>query len=464
MLKKQSFGFYLIYFNEILQIIHILSKQLQKKDTTLEKATSTINGVIKSFDQMRSSSEFSKIWNLFLSFATEHNISTEIPTIAEKNVAFCYPCKIVGNNETKEIAFSVTGYSNWKKALENNKGFYKHQSSSSHRICIKKLVDKQKRVETISTFLNKNVLENHRYYVKSIFEIIIFLVVNELPFRGDFDLEMHEDKGLFQSLFRYTLKKDTKLAKCAKLIPQNATYLSPVIQNETINIMHNAVQNSVVEDLRNADVPWYTIMKDGTKDNNNRENIPITIRYVKNGKPIESLLSIKNATNLNAAYFVQMTLDLLKSLNINTDYMLSQCSDGASVGETINAAKYCETLKKLRRAIQNKRRGLFTSGVCLLHDNARPHTANVTKQLLDSFGWDVLNHPPYSPDLAPSDYHLFTSLKKHMGGKKFSTDEEVKAVDKWSKKMAAEFYKADIKKLICRITTCIERNGDYVEK
>jgi hypothetical protein len=79
--------------------------------------------------------------------------------------------------------------------------------------------------------------------------------VNELPFRGDFDLEMQEYKGLFQSLFRYTLKKDTKLAECAKLIPQNATYLSPVIQNETINIMHNAVQNSVIEDLKKCRCP-----------------------------------------------------------------------------------------------------------------------------------------------------------------------------------------------------------------
>jgi len=250
----------------------------------------------------------------------------------------------------------VTGYSNiyWKKALENNKGFCKHQSSSSHRICITKLVDKQKRVETtteISTLLNENVLEKHRYYVKSIFEIIIFLIVNELPFRGDFDLEMQEDKGLFQSLFRYTLKKDTKLAECAKLIPQNATYLSPVIQNETINIMHNAVQNSVVEDLKNADVPWYTIMEDGTKDNNNRENIAIAIRYVKNGKPIESLLSIKNATNLNAAYFVKMTLDLLKSLNINTDYMLSQCYDGASVMSGTKGGVQALMQKKLNRTI-----------------------------------------------------------------------------------------------------------------
>uniref|UniRef100_A0A2S2PDL6 Mariner Mos1 transposase n=1 Tax=Schizaphis graminum TaxID=13262 RepID=A0A2S2PDL6_SCHGA len=65
-------------------------------------------------------------------------------------------------------------------------------------------------------------------------------------------------------------------------------------------------------------------------------------------------------------------------------------------GETIKAARYCETLKKLRRATQNKRNGLLTRGVCLLHDNARSHTANFLKQFLELFGWDVLNRPLYS--------------------------------------------------------------------
>jgi len=57
-------------------------------------------------------------------------------------------------------------------------------------------VDKPKRIKTteeISTLLNENVIEKQIYFIKSIFEIIIFLVVNELPFRGDFDLGMHED-------------------------------------------------------------------------------------------------------------------------------------------------------------------------------------------------------------------------------------------------------------------------------
>lgn len=42
---------------------------------------------------------------------------------------------------------------------------------------------------------------------------------------------------------------------------------------------------------------------------------------------------------------------------------------------TINADSYFDTLKILRREIYNRRRGLLSSGVILLHDNARPHTA-----------------------------------------------------------------------------------------
>lgn len=76
-------------------------------------------------------------------------------------------------------------------------------------------------------------------------------------------------------------------------------------------------------------------------------------------------------------------------------------------GTTITAAVYCETLRRLRRAIQNKRRGKLTAGVVLIHDNARPHTAGATQRLLEQFGWDIFDHPPYSPDLAPCDFHLF---------------------------------------------------------
>ena len=80
-------------------------------------------------------------------------------------------------------------------------------------------------------------------------------------------------------------------------------------------------------------------------------------------------------------------------------------------GTTINSDVYCDTIKKLRRSIQNKRRGRLTKGIVLLHDNARPHTAARTSTLLSEIGWEVFDHPPYSSDLAPNDFHLFAKMK-----------------------------------------------------
>jgi histone-lysine N-methyltransferase SETMAR len=89
-----------------------------------------------------------------------------------------------------------------------------------------------------------------------------------------------------------------------------------------------------------------------------------------------------------------------------------------------NVEVYCETLKKLRGAIQNKRRGMLTSCVMLLRDNARPHTSTAarTRALLEHFNWELFDHIPYSPDLAPSDYHLFTRtyLKNWLGSQLFN--------------------------------------------
>lgn len=107
----------------------------------------------------------------------------------------------------------------------------------------------------------------------------------------------------------------------------------------------------------------------------------------------------------------------------------------------------------------------MTKGIVLLHDNARPHTARVTTDLLNTFGWDVFGHPPHSPDLAPSDFYLFTHLKQHIAGERFHTDEEVQNhVLDWSKELAGVDTKDGINKLVSRYEKCLELNGDYIEK
>ncbi|UYV81717.1 hypothetical protein LAZ67_20002107 [Cordylochernes scorpioides] len=84
---------------------------------------------------------------------------------------------------------------------------------------------------------------------------------------------------------------------------------------------------------------------------------------------------------------------------------------------TVNAARYCEVLTKLRAAIKRKRPGLLSRKVLLVHDNARPHAARTTQTLLENFKWEIFTHlilthlSPYSPDLAPSDFYLFSSTQ-----------------------------------------------------
>ena len=91
---------------------------------------------------------------------------------------------------------------------------------------------------------------------------------------------------------------------------------------------------------------------------------------------------------------------------------------------TINATKYRAQLSSMAAKLAEK--GLGQDKVFFQHDNARPHVAKVVKQKLESHDWKLLPHPPYSPDLAPSDYHLFRSLSNDLRGKNFDNEKTLK--------------------------------------
>jgi histone-lysine N-methyltransferase SETMAR len=80
----------------------------------------------------------------------------------------------------------------------------------------------------------------------------------------------------------------------------------------------------------------------------------------------------------------------------------------------------------LKEAIRRKRRGLLSSGVCLQRHNNRLHTARHTVQQIRDLNLAVLRHPPYSTDLALSDFHFFWALKDAVLGRHIRSDEEVK--------------------------------------
>ncbi|XP_054930099.1 histone-lysine N-methyltransferase SETMAR-like [Dermacentor andersoni] len=99
-------------------------------------------------------------------------------------------------------------------------------------------------------------------------------------------------------------------------------------------------------------------------------------------------------------------------------------------GVTINADSYCSTPSRLLVAIRRKRRGILdVDDAVTLHDNARPYVAIITTDKLWSFYWESLDQPPYSPDFAPSAFHVFGPLKKFLAGQRFTCNDEAKTSD-----------------------------------
>lgn len=134
-------------------------------------------------------------------------------------------------------------------------------------------------------------------------------------------------------------------------------------------------------------------------------------------------------------------------------------------GQTITGQYYSNLLHQLREEIKRKRPGMLTKGVLFHQDNASAHTSAVAMAKIHQCGFELVPHPPYSPDLAPSDFHLFPKLKKHLGGQRFSSTEEVvAAVTEYFADQDETFYQTGIMALQHRWTKCRNLQGDYVEK
>ena len=130
-------------------------------------------------------------------------------------------------------------------------------------------------------------------------------------------------------------------------------------------------------------------------------------------------------------------------------------------GTTVTASVYSTQLQKLADVIREKRPK--RENVYLLHDNARPHVAKMSRQKIQELGWEVLPHPAYSPDVAPSDYHLFRALKHHLREMKFDDQRQLEIeVSNFFDAQPPEFWQRGIEKLPDRWAQIIDSNGEYI--
>ena len=97
-------------------------------------------------------------------------------------------------------------------------------------------------------------------------------------------------------------------------------------------------------------------------------------------------------------------------------------------GQTVNQVYYLEVLKRLREKVRRKRLKLFVNNSWILHhDNAPAHTAVSVTEFLATKQITVLEHPAYSPDLAPSDFFLFPKIKEILKGRHFDDIDDIRS-------------------------------------
>ena len=129
---------------------------------------------------------------------------------------------------------------------------------------------------------------------------------------------------------------------------------------------------------------------------------------------------------------------------------------------TVMKELYCEQLDRLDTKIKELRPQI--DKVRYHHDNAPAHRAKMTSEKLANLGWEVLPHPPYSPDLAPTDFHLFRALQNHIANMQFNhTDHIITELETFFKEKPQSFYAHGIESLQQRWRDVIDVDGDCLE-
>lgn len=251
-----------------------------------------------------------------------------------RDAIFCNVCRNYASrkNVARDLTFTCRGFRTWSIACSKDRGLDKHQNSVTHQNAVLDQIESKKRAElnkNVSELLSEPVLEKRRYYIGSIIDIIIFLSSCELAFRGSWDVDASEEGGLFNALFKFTLEKDEQLKKCHAIMPHNAVYTSPQIQNELISIITQCVRDKMVQKINRSE--YLTLFADGTKDRNGLEVISIALRYVIDGKSYESLIGMETTDDLHAISIGKLIVNSIKTYGIAVDKIVVQCYDGAPV-------------------------------------------------------------------------------------------------------------------------------------
>ena len=250
-----------------------------------------------------------------------------------ENKAFCFYCRFFCKADVKEKSF-ITGYNNWKKAMESNAGVVAHSNSLAHKECLVKYKE-FKRTSSVgsveSLVKNKNIklIEENRYYIKTLAEILLLTCKLEIAQRGHDESSESTNKGNFLELTQFVANHDPVFKNKISNAAGNAKYLHSSIQNELLEILSNEVLQSARDEI--AEAKFFSVLADETKDLSKKEQMSIIVRYIYKSEIKEIFLGFIHCEKLDAlSLFTTIKNTLLKN-GLLLENCVGQAYDGASV-------------------------------------------------------------------------------------------------------------------------------------
>jgi histone-lysine N-methyltransferase SETMAR len=133
-------------------------------------------------------------------------------------------------------------------------------------------------------------------------------------------------------------------------------------------------------------------------------------------------------------------------------------------GQTVNQQSYLEVLTRLQECVRRKRPGLWPDKWILHHNNVLAHDALRVREFLAKNFITKMNHPPYSPDLTPCNFWLFSKLKIALKGQTFADLSDIKRnVKTLLRDILENDFQDYFRKWQHRLTKCIASQGEYIE-
>ena len=257
---------------------------------------------------------------------------------AERDAAFCYPCRLfyvgVGRGDN---AFTHVGFRDWKHAMGKRGIISAQDNCSSHKqamacwneytINLEKHTSVAHRLETA----REQVVKTNRHYIKTLIEILLLCAKQEIAVRGHRESAESRNQGNFLEILKLVADHDAVIKEKIRDNPHNATYTSPDIQNQLLEVMGGLVRGKVCKAVQDA--RYYSLLGDETEDVSKVEQLAIVLRYVdvQTATIYERFLTYVPAESLTAESLAMNILTTLRNYQLDPKYIVSQGYDGASV-------------------------------------------------------------------------------------------------------------------------------------